>query len=157
MLPSAFLAGVTVTFLPAATLVVAWAIPSFNCLTFTASVSSLPALTLVMLLPSTLTLPPEIVVPPSLNSIFWPSLFEIESIFFKSLASLTSKVPSPSALTLTLPAADLNASDAALPTPSPLIVTNVFNLWLLTTSLLPVNFKPSLSVATSSLSPFVFS
>ena len=49
---------------------------SFNCLTLTASVSSVPLATLVILLLSTLKLPPEIVVPPPLfNAIldapFW--------------------------------------------------------------------------------------
>ena len=49
---------------------------SFNCFTLTASVPAVPVATLVILLPSTLKLPPEIVVPPPLFNVilevpFW--------------------------------------------------------------------------------------
>ena len=80
--------------------------------------------------------------------------------------NLTVNVSVPSATTAMLSFADSNlvpsevwislAPAALVPSlvPSPWTFTSVLSLWLFTVdSLLPVNFKPSLSVATSCLPP----
>ena len=68
------------------------------------------------------------VVPPSLFKVIVLLPLLIVSMFFRFFANWTSKVPLPSAFTLILPDAEVKFADAALSTPSPIIVTKVFNL-----------------------------
>ncbi|EEY09330.1 hypothetical protein FEA41_12410 [Mannheimia haemolytica] len=112
-----------------------------------------PTLTLS---PSFVIFGPLLMVIPSLVMFVPPMVTEPESVKFRFFANLTVKLPLPSATTLILPAADWKAPDCSLFTPSPIIVTKLFNLCLFSTSLLPVKRKPSFKVATSSLPPVSF-
>ena len=96
---------------------------SFNCLTFTASVSFSPALTLVIVLPPLsrpwlVNLTSVVVVPgvvgaliviPSLFTTVLPIVTEPSLVRLRSLFILTVNVSPFSATTAILPAADLNS------------------------------------------------
>ena len=99
-------------FLPASTLVLAALTALFNCETFTASVSLVPAATPVILLPAALipalvTLGPPSIVKPSLLMVVSPA-FTLSTLI--SFANLISNLSLPFATTPMLPSESLATS-----------------------------------------------